>query len=69
MGIVLLSKYRLEFWENPYYYIPLSLSMCIALNESFIRTCAYQGVRNVSFSGNFAYLLNGWPQIGFEGDM
>ena len=25
-----------------------------------IRTCAYQGVRNVSFSENFAYLLNGW---------
>ena len=24
-------------------------------------TCAYQGVRNVSFSENFAYVLNGWP--------
>ena len=24
-----------------------------------IRTCAYQGVRNISFSGNFAYVLNG----------
>ena len=24
------------------------------------RTCEYQGVRNVSFSENFAYLLNGW---------
>ena len=23
--------------------------------------CAYQGVRNVSFSENFAYVLNGWP--------
>ena len=23
-------------------------------------TCAYQGVRNVSFSDNFAYLLNEW---------
>ena len=23
------------------------------------RTCAYQGVANVSFSGNFAYVLNG----------
>ena len=22
---------------------------------------AYQGVRNVSFSANFAYVLNGWP--------
>ena len=27
-----------------------------------IRTCAYQGVRNVSFSENFAYVLNGCPQ-------
>ena len=26
------------------------------------RTCAYQGVRNASFSGNFAYVLNGWSQ-------
>ena len=26
------------------------------------RTCAYQGVRNVSFSEDFAYVLNGWPQ-------
>ena len=24
------------------------------------RMCAYQGVRNVSFSENFAYVLNGW---------
>ena len=24
------------------------------------RTCAYQRVRNVSFSENFAYVLNGW---------
>ena len=25
------------------------------------RTCAYQGVRNVSFSENFVCVLNGWP--------
>ena len=24
-----------------------------------IRTCAYQGVRNISFSEDFAYVLNG----------
>ena len=24
--------------------------------------CAYKGVRNVSFSGNFAYVFNGWSQ-------
>ena len=28
------------------------------------RTCAYQGVRNVSFSENFAYVLNEWS-LGF----
>ena len=22
--------------------------------------CAYQGVKNVSFSENFAYVINGW---------
>ena len=27
------------------------------------RTCAYQGVRNISFSENLAYVLNGWPPI------
>ena len=27
------------------------------------RTCAYQKVRNVSFSENFTYVLNGWPQM------
>ena len=26
------------------------------------RTCAYQGVRNVNFSENFAYVLNGRPR-------
>ena len=25
------------------------------------RTCTYQGVENVSFSENFACVLNGWP--------
>ena len=25
-------------------------------------SCAYQGVRNASFSENFAYVLNGWSQ-------
>ena len=26
-------------------------------------TCAYQGVRNVSFSEKFVYILNGWSQV------
>ena len=29
------------------------------------RTCAYQVVRNVSLSENFAYVLNEWSQSGF----
>ena len=28
-----------------------------------IPACAYQGVRNVSFSENFSLVLNGWPNI------
>ena len=28
-------------------------------------TCAYQGVRNVSFSENFAYVLNKWSLLRF----
>ena len=27
----------------------------------FMCTCAYQEIRNVSFSENFAYVRNGWP--------
>ena len=27
------------------------------------RTCAYQGVRIVSFTENFAYVLNGWSLV------
>ena len=29
--------------------------------QIFTRTCAYQGVRHVSFSENFAYVLNACP--------
>ena len=28
-----------------------------------IRTCVYQGVRNVSFSEGFAYVLNEWSHV------
>ena len=35
------------------------------LNPCFTheRTCAYQGVRIVSFSENFTYVLNGWSLV------
>ena len=35
------------------------LSTYAKFSEIRTRTCAYQGVRNVSFSENFAYVLNG----------
>ena len=31
-----------------------------------VRSCAYQGVRNVSFSENFAYVLNEWSLMRRE---
>ena len=31
----------------------------IFLNPLYTRSCAYQGIRNVSFSENILYLLNG----------
>ena len=31
------------------------------ISYPLVRMCAYKGVRNVSFSENFAYVLNGWP--------
>ena len=31
--------------------------------QNLVRTCAYQGVRNISFSENFAYVLNEWSHI------
>ena len=34
--------------------------------STYFRTCAYQGVRNNSFSENFEYLLNGWPLDKFN---
>ena len=37
------------------------------ISNPLIRTCAYQGVRNVSLSENFAYVLNGWPHVSTNG--
>ena len=36
------------------------------LRKTNISKCAYQEVGNVSFSENFAYVLNGWPQPLFH---
>ena len=39
----------------------LVCTQCFLKKLTFLtRTRAYQGVRNVSFLGNFAYVLNGW---------
>ena len=39
------------------------LSTYAKFSEKLTCTCAYQGVRNVSFPEIFAYVLNGWPLI------
>ena len=44
-----------------FYIMDHPLSTCAKFSEKLIRKCAYQGVRNVSFSKNFGYVLNGWP--------
>ena len=35
-------------------------------SEKLTRTCEYQGVRNVGFSENIPYVLNGWARTGTE---
>ena len=47
-------------WGHPF-------STCAKFSEKLTfltsRTCVYQGVKNVSFSENLAYVLNEWPPI------
>ena len=38
---------------------PLSMYAKFSEKLTFLTPCAYQGVRNVGFSENFAYVLNG----------
>ena len=47
VGFNALSTYA-KFFNISYQHLPPKRT----------RTCAYQGVRNVSFSENFAYVLN-----------
>ena len=35
--------------------------MCVS--DTCTHMCAHQGIRNVDFSENFVYVLNGWPNI------
>ena len=52
--MILKSKvYLKDNWK-------LSGSSIKYLRKIFVRTCTYQGVRNVSFSENFAHVLNVW---------
>ena len=51
---------RIEFFIRRH---PLSTYAKFSEKLTFLNlwdTCAHQGVRNVSFSENFAYVLNGW---------
>ena len=47
-------------WGSPIWYVR-KISRKTNIFYSLIHTCtfAYQGVRNISFSENFAYVLNG----------
>ena len=46
------TKTRLEFFEN------FRKDKTLRMGTQNIRTCAYQGAKNVSFSENFEYVLN-----------
>ena len=41
--------------------VTLNLKVKVPFSQNDFAPCAYQGVRNVSFSEDFAYVLNGWP--------
>ena len=65
LSIIKLA-FRMTFWQT-WYYLGLFI-YCVhnIFRKSNIYplictpTCAYQGVRKVSFSKHFAYILNGW---------
>ena len=55
----------MQNWKNLWHLLLTSLYFKVTVicdcSINFHKgTCAYQGVRNVSFSENFAYVLNGW---------
>ena len=51
--------------KGSFIYYVLKFFRKTNISYSLIRTrsCAYQGVRNISFSKNFAYVLNKWSLI------
>ena len=53
-----LKNLRYLFLTLLYFKVTVISDYFIDFNQG---TCAYQGVRNVSFSEIFAYVLNGWP--------
>ena len=50
-------------WDHSFSTFAKFSEKLIVLTPWYIRTrtCAYQRVRNISFSENFAYVLNEWP--------
>ena len=54
------SKYGNYIWESIYYVPKIFRKTNISYPLIRTRTGAYQGVGNVGFSENFAYVLNGW---------
>ena len=51
-----ISSVRLQNFPKNYHFLP----------PVRIGTCAYQGIRNISFLKNFAYVLNEWSVIEKE---
>ena len=44
-------------------YVQLSEKLTFYIPLIGTRTCAYHGVKNVSFSENFAYIHMSWPKM------
>ena len=53
----------LEYYKGPSIKYIIKIFRKTNISNPLIRTrtCGYQGVRNVSFSEHFAYVVNGWP--------
>ena len=60
LNVVLVHFCQVKFSNTFKKYFQKILSPNISYPLTSTHTCAYQGIRNVSFSENFAYVLNEW---------
>ena len=58
------SNFDKQNWKGLSIYYLCKSFRKTNISDPLIRpsSCAYQGVKNVSFPEKFAYLLNGWSQ-------